>query len=75
MWISGNRPAVATAKIVEASAARKIAVRQGTRRRNSTAEISVPACPMPTQKTKVVMNEPQLTGLLMPVTPMPVRIR
>ncbi len=35
-------------------------------------EIRVPAWPMPTQKTKLVMNEPQPTGLFSPVTPMPV---
>ncbi len=39
------------------------------------AEISVPAWPMPTQKTKFVMSKAQPTGLLLPHTPMPVTIR
>ena len=44
-----------TANTVIASAARYTAVRQGERNRNRIAEISVPAWPMPTQNTKVVM--------------------
>ena len=50
------------------------AVRHGTRSRNRIAEISVPACPMPTQKTKVVIYDPQPTGLFKPETPMPILI-
>jgi len=44
-----------TAKTVIASVARYTAVRQGERNKNRIAEIRVPACPMPIQKTKVVM--------------------
>ena len=51
----GNTPAVITAKTVIASAARATAVRHLARKRKSTAEISVPECAMPTQKTKFVM--------------------
>ena len=36
------------------------------------AEISVPACPIPIQKTKLVIGHPQNTGALFPHTPMPV---
>ncbi len=39
------------------------------------AEISVPAWPMPIQKTKLVMSKAQATGMLLPQTPMPVAIR
>ena len=39
------------------------------------AEMSVPAWPMPIQKTKLVMSKAQNTGLLLPHTPMPVPIR
>ncbi len=44
-----------TAKTVITSVARYTAVRQGERNRNRIAEISVPAWPIPIQKTKVVM--------------------
>ena len=37
-------------------------VRHFCRKRNRMAEISVPACPMPTQKTKFVMSKAQPTG-------------
>jgi hypothetical protein len=47
--------AVMTAKTVITSVERYTAVRQGDRNRKRIAEISVPACPMPTQNTKVVM--------------------
>ena len=33
--------------------------------------ISVPAWPIPIQKTKFVMSQAQATGLLLPQTPMP----
>jgi hypothetical protein len=36
------------------------------------AEISVPACPIPTQKTKLMMSKPQPPGMLSPQTPTPV---
>ncbi len=38
------------------------------------AEISVPECAIPTQKTKVVMYTPQPTGAFSPLTPTPVTI-
>ena len=60
-----------TAKIVIASAARLIDVRHFWRNRKRIAEISVPAWPMPTQNTKLVMSQAQPTGTLRPQTPMP----
>ncbi len=63
-----------TAKIVIASAKREIALRQRARNRSRMAEISVPACPIPTQKTKLMMSNAQATGMLLPQTPMPVAI-
>ncbi len=59
MWISGNNAAVITAKTVIASAVRYTAVRHPERNRNRIAEINVPECAMPTQKTKQVMNTAQ----------------
>ncbi len=58
--------------MVIASAEREIAVRQRARTRCRIAEISVPAWPIPTQKTKFVMYTAQPTGMLSPVTPMPI---
>jgi hypothetical protein len=60
-----------TAKRVIASAARLIDVRQRWRKRKRMAEISVPACPMPTQNTKFVMSHAQPTGTLSPQMPIP----
>ena len=60
-----------TAKIVIASAARLIEVRHFWRNRKRIAEISVPAWPMPTQNTKLVMSQAQPTGTFRPQTPMP----
>ena len=71
----GNRPAQITAKIVIASAKRLMLVRHFCRKRNKMAEISVPACPMPTQKTKFVMSKAQQTGRLRFHTPTPVTNR
>ena len=51
-----------TANTVIASVERYTAVRHGERKRNRMAEISVPACPMPTQNTKVVMYTLQKIG-------------
>ena len=59
-------PAQATAKSVIASAARLMPVRHCWRKRKRTAEMSVPAWPMPIQKTKLMMNEPQPTGWFTP---------
>jgi len=59
---SGNDPATMTAKIVIASADRLMPVRHFCRNRKRMAEMSVPAWPIPTQNTKLMMNEPQPTG-------------
>src|SRR3954466_1049464 len=75
MWIKGNMPAQITAKIVIASAARLIEVRQRCRSRNRIAEIKVPAWPIPIQKTKLVISHAQATGIINPQTPTPVVIR
>jgi hypothetical protein len=48
--------------------------RHPARNRNRIAEISVPACPMPTQNTKVVMKVPHPTGLVSPAAPRPTAI-
>jgi len=57
-----------------ASALRFTLVRQRCRSRKRIAEISVPAWPMPTQKTKFVMSKAQPTVLFRPQVPMPVAI-
>ena len=74
MWMMGKRPAHITAKSVIASAARFTDVRQCCRNRNRIAEMSVPAWPMPIQKTKFVMSNAQPTELFRPQVPMPVAI-
>src|SRR5207247_8067500 len=71
MWIPGNTAAHMTAKMVMASAARLIEVRQRWRRRNRMAEMSVPAWPMPIHQTKLTMAQPQPIGMLMPQMPVP----
>ena len=58
----GKIAAQITAKSVIASAARLIDVRHFWRSKNKIAEISVPACPIPIQKTKLVMSQAQPTG-------------
>src|SRR5688500_3724289 len=60
-WIPGNVRAHMTAKIVIASADRSIDVRHLCRNRKRMAEISVPAWPIPTQNTKLVMAHAQPT--------------
>jgi hypothetical protein len=75
MWINGNRPAQMTAKMVIASAARLIDVRHFWRSRKRIAEISVPAWPIPIQKTKFVMSHAHATGIIKPHTPTPVLMR
>src|SRR5512143_1481425 len=72
MWMMGKIPAQITAKIVIASADRLTEVRHFWRKRNRMAEMSVPACPMPIQKTKLVMSNAQPTVLLRPQVPIPV---
>ena len=46
-------------------------VRHFCRKRKRIAEISVPAWPMPIQKTKLTMGQPQNTGFRLPHTPTP----
>src|SRR5262245_58910159 len=65
-WMVGNKRAQMTAKMVIASAARLMLVRQFCRNRYKMAEISVPAWPMPTQNTKFVMSHAQPTRLFNP---------
>ena len=60
-----------TAKIVIASAARLMLVRQFCRNRNKIAEIKVPAWPIPTQNTKLTIGQAQNTGLEFPQIPTP----
>src|SRR5690348_8246873 len=67
----GKSSAHITAKIVIASAERLIEVRHFWRKRKRIAEISVPACPIPIQKTKFVMSKAQPTGTLRPQMPTP----
>src|SRR3989304_5520753 len=71
----GKIKAQITAKMVIASAERLMLVRHFCLSRNKMADISVPACPIPIQKTKFVMSNAQNTGLLLPQMPMPVAIR
>src|SRR5450759_194862 len=60
-----------TATLVIASAERLIEVRHFWRKRKRIAEMSVPACPIPTQNTKFVMSHAQPTGTLRPQMPIP----
>src|SRR5258708_40004256 len=73
--MSGKMPAHMTAKIVMASAARLMEVRQRWRKRKRIAEISVPACPMPIHQTKLTMAQPHMTGWPGPHTPTPTETR
>ena len=68
-------PAQTTAKIVIASAKRLMLVRQFWRKRKRMAEMSVPAWPMPTQNTKLMIGKPHALGWLLPHTPTPVVTR
>ena len=70
----GKNPAVATAKSVMASADRLTEVRHFWRKRNRMAEIKVPACQIPTQKTKFVMSNDQPIVRLSPHVPTPTLI-
>src|SRR5947209_10667768 len=69
----GNMPAQATANSVIASENLFTDVRQSCFRRNKIAEISVPAWPIPIHQTKLMMANPQATGMLMPQIPTPLR--
>ena len=73
-WTPGKIAAQMTAKSVIASAERLIEVRHFCRSKNKMAEINVPACPIPIQKTKLVMSQAQPTGMLFPQVPTPVEI-
>src|SRR3569833_611377 len=70
----GNVPAIAAASSVMASAKRLIEARQFWLSRISTAEISVPAWPMPIHHTVLVIMKPQAAGILRPAVPMPLMI-
>src|SRR6266702_8468478 len=63
-----------TAKRVIASAERLIEVRHFCRSKNKIADMSVPACPIPIQKTKLVMSQAHPSGMLFPQVPTPVEI-
>src|SRR5437773_3948910 len=73
-WTPGKIAAQMTAKSVIASAERLIDVRHFCRSKNKMAEMRVPACPIPIQKTKFVMSQAQPTGMLFPQVPTPVEI-
>src|SRR5262245_4047606 len=62
-WMPGYTNAHITAKMVIASENRLMLVRHFCRNRKRMAEMSVPAWPMPIQKTKLVMSNAQFTGL------------
>src|ERR1700744_2053877 len=66
-------PAQATANSVMASENRLMDVRQSCFKRNKTAEISVPAWPIPIHQTKLMMAKPQAMGMLIPQMPTPFR--
>jgi hypothetical protein len=71
----GKIPAHITAKIVIASAALLIDVLHFCLNRNSTAEIRVPACPLPIQNPKSPLAQPHAIGWFKPHTPTPVEIK
>src|SRR5690606_15891521 len=71
MCINGKEAAQITAKIVMASAARLIDIRHFCRNSKRIAEISVPACPIPTHQTKLVISQAQPTVLFNPHRPIP----
>src|SRR5213075_1381914 len=73
-WIPGKIAAQITAKSVIASAERLIEVRHFWRSKYKIAEISVPACRIPMQKSKLVMSQAHPFGMLFPPTPTPVEI-
>src|SRR5690606_10340058 len=62
-----------TAKMVIASADRLMELRQFWRKIKRTAEISVPAWPIPTHHTKSVISHAQPTVLFSPQAPIPVQ--
>ena len=72
MWDTINDAAQITAKIVIASAERLMDNLHFWRNNNKMAEISVPAWPIPTHQTKLVISHAQPTVLFNPHTPSPV---
>src|SRR6266487_2834552 len=74
MCTPGKIAAHMTAKSVIASAERLIEVRHFWCSKYKIAEMSVPACPIPIQKTKFVMSQAHPTGMLFPHVPTPVEI-
>lgn len=66
-----KQAAVISENVVIASAYRYTGFRQSAWMICSSAESSVPECPMPIQKMKVAMYRLQTSGLFMPDTPMP----
>jgi hypothetical protein len=63
------------AKMVMASANLFMDVRHRCRKRKRIAEINVPACPIPTHQTKLIIAQPHPTGTFKPQMPVPVAIR
>ena len=74
MCIKGKRPACITENIVIASADLLIPILHFCLKRSNTAEIRVPACPIPIHHTKFVMSQAHPTVLFNPQTPIPVEI-
>src|ERR1039458_10163926 len=66
-------PAQTTAKMVMASAKRLMELRQPCLNSSRMAEMSVPAWPMPIHQTKLMMANPQPTGMSRPQIPTPFR--
>ena len=67
----GNNAPIIRAKTVMASAQRVTGRRHSAPVTRKMAEIKVPACEMPIQKTKLVISNAQKTGRLIPQTPSP----
>lgn len=68
---TGKTAAQITAHRVICSAPRAIGLLHDWRVSSRTAEIRVPACPRPIQKTKCTMSSPHTTLLFTPSTPTP----
>ena len=64
-------PAQATAKMVMASAKRLMELRHCWLSSSRIAEISVPAWPIPTHQTKLVMSQAHMVGPRRPQMPRP----
>ena len=66
-------PAQITAKMVIASAKRLMELRHCCLKSSRIAEMSVPAWPIPIHQTKLMMANPQPTGISRPQMPTPLR--